>query len=146
MCSILGFCSPQGSFSDLQDALLKTQTRGPDSSRIVDTENGWLGFNRLSIMGITENGMQPFVFGENRTIHLSGLTNTQTGYRVPETASVILVCNGEIYGFRPVRKALEEKGYSFISGSDCEILSISSRQVAATSDISRYFTKTPSLK
>ena len=33
-----------------------------------------------------------------------------------------VVCNGELYGFRPVKKALEDKGYVFHSGSDCEIL------------------------
>ena len=33
-----------------------------------------------------------------------------------------MVCNGELYGFRPVKKALEDKGYVFHSDSDCEIL------------------------
>ncbi len=33
-----------------------------------------------------------------------------------------MVCNGEIYGFRALKRQLEEKGYSFHSGSDCEIL------------------------
>ena len=33
-----------------------------------------------------------------------------------------MVCNGEIYGFRPLKRQLTEKGYSFRSGSDCEIL------------------------
>ena len=42
---------------------------------------------------------------------------------IPEEAEIILVCNGEIYGFRPLKEDLEKKkGYSFISGSDCEIL------------------------
>lgn len=34
----------------------------------------------------------------------------------------MLVCNGEIYGFRPIKKNLETKGYVFQSDSDCEIL------------------------
>ena len=33
-----------------------------------------------------------------------------------------VVCNGEIYGFERIRAALQEKGYTFESGSDCEIL------------------------
>ena len=33
-----------------------------------------------------------------------------------------VVCNGEIYGFRPLKRQLAEKGYQFRSGSDCEIL------------------------
>ena len=34
----------------------------------------------------------------------------------------MLVCNGEIYGFRSLKRKLEEKGYVFRSDSDCEIL------------------------
>ena len=32
------------------------------------------------------------------------------------------LCNGEIYGFERIRRELREKGYSFQSGSDCEVL------------------------
>ena len=31
-------------------------------------------------------------------------------------------CNGELYGFRPLKRQLTEKGYEFKSGSDCEII------------------------
>ena len=34
----------------------------------------------------------------------------------------VLVCNGEIYGFRDIKIELLKKGYSFKSDSDCEIL------------------------
>ena len=33
-----------------------------------------------------------------------------------------VVCNGELYGFRKQKRALEAKGYTFASGSDCELL------------------------
>jgi asparagine synthase (glutamine-hydrolysing) len=33
-----------------------------------------------------------------------------------------LVCNGEIYNFRELRSELQEKGYRFKTGSDCEVL------------------------
>ncbi len=49
-------------------------------------------------MGLTPEGMQPF-----------------------ELNGSYVVCNGEIYGFRPIREKLAEK-YTFRSGSDCEIL------------------------
>ena len=58
-----------------------------------------MGFHRLAIMGLNAEGMQPFWMGKNR-----------------------LVCNGEIYGFRPLKKELEQRGYAFHSESDCEIL------------------------
>ena len=32
------------------------------------------------------------------------------------------VCNGELYGFRPIKQALQQKGYTFQSDSDCELL------------------------
>lgn len=68
-------------------------------SQILETPSGWLCFHRLAIMGLTEAGMQPF-----------------------ELDGDYVVCNGEIYGFRPLKRQLTEKGYSFRSGSDCEIL------------------------
>ena len=63
MCSIMGICGSGGEYEDIRSALRKTDSRGPDDSRIVDCGSGWLGFNRLSIMGITEEGMQPSYTG-----------------------------------------------------------------------------------
>ena len=122
MCSIFGFCGSNGEYDEIQKALLATKSRGPDDSRIINTGNGWIGFNRLSIMGLTENGMQPFVCGNRRTYTLSDLQEGSEGYDIPEESGIILACNGEIYGFRPLRLELIEKGYTFSSGSDCEIL------------------------
>ena len=65
----------------------------------MDTGKGLLGFHRLAIMGLQPEGMQPFQLGHS-----------------------YVVCNGEIYGFERIRAALQEKGYTFESGSDCEIL------------------------
>ena len=60
MCSIIGFCDKRAQYEVVKAALLKTKSRGPDDTRIVDTGNGYLGFNRLAIMGLTDAGMQPF--------------------------------------------------------------------------------------
>ncbi len=99
MCSILGYCSKSAKLETVKEMLSRTISRGPDDSRITDTGNGYLGFNRLSIMGLTPEGMQPF-----------------------ERNGSYVVCNGEIYGFRPMKQYLEKKGYTFQSDSDCEIL------------------------
>lgn len=100
MCSIIGFCDSSLPESYVQDALAKTISRGPDATRILNNNNnGYLGFNRLAIMGLTESGMQPFT--------LDGSS---------------VVCNGEIYGFRKIKQDLIVKGYTFVSESDCEIL------------------------
>lgn len=99
MCSIMGYFKTNVSRKRFEKAFEKTRSRGPDATRIIDTGNGFLGFHRLAIMGLDENGMQPFI-KNNR----------------------MLVCNGEIYGFRKLRQELIQKGYHFESESDCEIL------------------------
>ena len=77
----------------------KTISRGPDQSRIVDLKDGTMGFHRLSIMGLTPEGMQPF-----------------------SRSGKYLVCNGEIYGFEAFRQELISDGITFASDSDCEVL------------------------
>lgn len=99
MCSIIGFCDSSVTFDLFKEGFEKTKSRGPDHSRIIDTGKGLLGFHRLAIMGLTPDGMQPFKFGKSYA-----------------------VCNGEIYGFESLKEDLIKKGYSFVSGSDCEIL------------------------
>ena len=99
MCSIIGWCGKSADLQQLQKGFDRTKSRGPDDTRIVDTGSGLLGFHRLSIMGLTPEGMQPF--------SLDGSW---------------VVCNGELYGFEPVREELKAKGYTFKSDSDCEIL------------------------
>lgn len=99
MCSIIGFCDSSVTFDLFKEGFEKTKSRGPDDSRITDTGKGLLGFHRLAIMGLTPDGMQPFKFGKSYA-----------------------VCNGEIYGFESLKEDLIKKGYSFVSGSDCEIL------------------------
>ena len=121
MCSILGFCGQDSEYERIKEALKKTASRGPDASRIINTDNGWLGFNRLSIMGLTEAGMQPFLYGGKNTLMPSVTSDTEE-IRMDGSCEIVLVCNGEIYGFRPVREELIKKGYTFASDSDCEIL------------------------
>lgn len=98
MCSIMGYCSRSAAFDAFKEGFDQTISRGPDDSRIVDTGDGFLGFHRLAIMGLTPSGMQPFKMGRS-----------------------YVVCNGEIYGFEKLRQKLSEK-YTFESDSDCEIL------------------------
>ena len=123
MCGIIGFCGKEGDFMAIQNALSRTRSRGPDATRMVNTGNGWIGFNRLSIMGITDTGMQPFVYGKKQVSPIWSMAEGPEGIMLPESGSeYVLVCNGEIYGFRQLKEKLVEKGYTFISDSDCEIL------------------------
>ena len=99
MCSVMGYCSDLPLPEQFDACFAETVSRGPDMDRVIDTGKGVLAFHRLSIMGLTEEGMQPFL---------------RDGSAV--------VCNGELYGFAEMKRALEEKGYAFQSDSDCEIL------------------------
>lgn len=84
---------------DFEEAFSKTVSRGPDMQRVIEISDSVLGFQRLSIMGLSEAGMQPFELNGN-----------------------YVVCNGELYGFRPEKENLINKGYKFLSDSDCEII------------------------
>ena len=99
MCSIM--CAAGLTLSDekFREYFDRTISRGPDISKVIRLEHAVMGFHRLSIMGLDENGMQPFERNGN-----------------------YLVCNGEIYGFRPLKKQLEAEGVVFKGDSDCELL------------------------
>ena len=99
MCSIIGYCGKVPDRGAFDTGFARTKSRGPDDSRVIDTGRGVLGFHRLSIMGLTPSGMQPF-----------------------ELNGSYVVCNGELYGFEKQREELKKKGYTFKSDSDCEII------------------------
>ena len=99
MCSIMGFCGKTITHSEFKECFDRTISRGPDASKIIDTGCGYLGFHRLAIMDLHMEGMQPFALDGD-----------------------FIVCNGEIYEFRPLKEELQREGYTFISNSDCEIL------------------------
>ena len=99
MCSIFGYCGKVRDETAFKNGFSQTKSRGPDDSRFVKAGGGVLAFHRLSIMGLTAAGMQPF-----------------------EKNGCYAVCNGELYGFKAEREQLIEKGYAFASDSDCEIL------------------------
>ena len=99
MCSIMGFTKLNIDADTLWEYFGRTVSRGPDMSRVEKAGDGCLCFHRLAIMGLHEEGMQPF--------HLDG---------------DMCVCNGELYLFRPLKKRMEDDGFVFQSGSDCEII------------------------
>ena len=105
MCGITGIMAFNeiGRFSliNLQNATDALAKRGPDWG---DTYLGFfvgLGHRRLSIIDISENGNQP----------ISDHTGRYT-----------IVFNGEIYNFKNLREQLLEKGVSFRSQTDTEVL------------------------
>lgn len=98
MCGFLVVGSEEFDLQVFNDALDKAAYRGPDYQHIsIDHGITW-GFNRLSIMDLSTNGNQPFVYKD-----------------------CVLVCNGEIYNYPDLKKKLSTE-YNFKSGSDCEVL------------------------
>ena len=60
-----------------------------------------LGFRRLSIVDLSENGHQPMLSDDEK---------------------ITITFNGEIYNFKKIRKELEDLGYQFKSNSDTEVI------------------------
>ena len=66
MCSIMGYKGCTIAPEELKDCFDRTISRGPDMQRIIEVGSVTLGFERLAIMGLTEEGMQPFTCGETQ--------------------------------------------------------------------------------
>jgi asparagine synthase (glutamine-hydrolysing) len=101
MCGIAGIVgklAPGG--EDIAAMLRALVHRGPDGEGVYRDDRAVLGHRRLSIIDLA-GGRQP----------LSNAAGT-----------VWLVCNGEIYNYRELRKDLEERGYPFLTHSDCEVI------------------------
>jgi len=102
MCGIAGILSKK----EIERSVLERMNnqlrhRGPDDSGIFIDEERKLGLthNRLSIIDLSERAHQPMVID-----------------------NFIISYNGEIYNFKEIRKELIEKGYSFFSNSDTEVI------------------------
>ena len=98
MCMIFGVTGRRFPAPVLAPHFNLSRSRGPDMAKLLPAGPCWLGFQRLSIMDLSPAGMQPF-----------------------ELDGDWVVCNGEIYGFRAIRRELSG-AYRFSSQSDCEIL------------------------
>ncbi len=72
--------------------------RGPDDEAIIYKNSVCIGFQRLSIIDI---GAPSQPFASNRAI---------------------MVCNGEIYNFKELRKSLIQRGYTFSTQTDTEVI------------------------
>ena len=101
MCGICGEWNLQAvearSLERMSDALVH---RGPDDQGAVLLGEAGLAMRRLSIIDLTR-GHQP-------------ISN--------EDGSVWVVCNGEIYNHRELRRQLAGRGHSFKTDSDVEVL------------------------
>lgn len=98
MCGIVGYYGRDAKEIDLSLAAKAILHRGPDSQTIKSGANWTVAFNRLSIIDVSDNGMQPFSFD-----------------------GVTIFVNGEIYNYLEL-KAAHVHEYTCRTGSDIEIL------------------------
>ena len=102
MCGIWCLAKQKGDHSITEEKAMQIinetlSNRGPEGGRVVTLlEQVLLGFTRLAINGLTNEGMQPF-----------------------EHNGIWSVCNGEIYNYREIAA---RHGYDLKTGSDCEVL------------------------
>ncbi len=99
MCGICGFnWKDEELIKRMNDRIVH---RGPDQDGIYCDDEVSLGHRRLSIIDLSEHGRQP-MYNEDK--------------------SVCLVFNGEIYNFQELREILLQKGHTFSSNSDSEVI------------------------
>lgn len=105
MCGIAGFVDFKKNSGEevLRSMTNALQHRGPNDfgTEVYQNSDAFIGFGqrRLSILDLSPLGHQPMHF-QHLTVNF----------------------NGEIYNFKEVRKELEEKGYTFKSWSDTEVI------------------------
>ena len=103
MCGIAGLLHFDGQSADpelLADMCARLWHRGPDSEGRYTAGPRAIGMRRLAIIDV-DGGQQP-VWNEDKTI--------------------VVVCNGEIYNFRELRRELEDYGHCFKTQSDTEAI------------------------
>ena len=105
MCGICGIVyhddSRQVDENLLRQMNRSIQHRGPDDSGILVKGNVGLGHLRLSIIDLSHLGHQP-------------MSN--------EDGSIWIILNGEIYNYQELREELVNKGHSFRSQTDTEVI------------------------
>ncbi|MEN8213391.1 MAG: N-acetylglutaminylglutamine amidotransferase [Pseudomonadota bacterium] len=75
--------------------------RGPDDQGLFLSENVGFGHRRLAVIDLSARSHQPMV---------------------DEDLDVALVFNGAIYNYRELRQELQNRGYSFFSDGDTEVI------------------------
>ncbi len=106
MCGITGFWTKSNNKTPLSIIDVMTDTlyhRGPDDRGTwIDKDAGIaLGHRRLSMLDLSPKGHQPMFSHSNR---------------------YVIVYNGEIYNFPDIKRELEERGISFQTETDTEVI------------------------
>lgn len=102
MCGFVGFTNKINDASIvLRKMMDRIKHRGPDSDGKYVDEQIAMGFRRLSIIDLSDQGSQP-IFNEDK--------------------SLVLTFNGEIYNYKDLREELVASGHKFYTQTDSEVL------------------------
>ena len=105
MCGIIGILNRTSiedhHIASCRKGLKLLQHRGPDFQSIYQNDTILLGHSRLSILDTSPNGNQPMKDIDD---------------------NLVITYNGEFYNYKEERLILEQKGYTFKSQSDTEVL------------------------
>lgn len=106
MCGIAGILALAGRKADSRSVRLMTDViahRGPDGEGHWVSSSGYivLGHRRLSIIDLSDAGHQPMHYANG---------------------SLTITFNGEIYNYVELREQLIDKGYTFYSQTDTEVI------------------------
>jgi asparagine synthase (glutamine-hydrolysing) len=104
MCGFVGFANTTVTEDKVQTINNMMDTivhRGPDSGGVYSDEHVALGFRRLKIIDLSEEASQP-MYNEDK--------------------NCVLIFNGEIYNYQELRDDLVQKGHTFTSHTDSEVI------------------------
>lgn len=102
MCGFVGFTNKINDASIVLGKMMdRIKHRGPDSDGKYVDEQIAMGFRRLSIIDLSDQGSQP-IFNEDK--------------------SLVLTFNGEIYNYKDLREELIASGHKFYTQTDSEVL------------------------
>ena len=102
MCGFVGFTNKINDASIVLGKMMdRIKHRGPDSDGKYVDEQIAMGFRRLSIIDLSDQGSQP-IFNEDK--------------------SLVLTFNGEIYNYKDLREELVASGNKFYTQTDSEVL------------------------
>jgi len=96
MCGVWALIGEHIPRSEVTKYITRLTNRGPEDTKLFFNKGYQLGFTRLALNGVNDDGMQPMYWND-----------------------LCLICNGEIYNWKDIA---EEIGYINKSGSDCEII------------------------
>ena len=105
MCGFFGVINFKNPLSeedniDIQNGIKAIKYRGPDDQTILGEKNFCFGFNRLSIIDLLADN-QPYYTKDK---------------------SVVMMCNGEIYNYKELKKILLSLGHKFKTKTDVEVV------------------------